>query len=244
MSRSRARVWEGVKALLVVGIWIPLFATVPMILGGSLWKRFGFESDLPLRHMTQAAPCGLVVVAIIVATGRSRLFKPVRPSRPWVFLLFAPLMAVNVVRGPFVDASAAFFVAAAADCLLIGFWEEFAFRGLVQERLRVLGPRLGLLTTAVLFGLIHANEGALPVLIAFGIGLAFSVARDDIGMWPLVLIHATIDFMSDIFVSEWEHQFRVGAALVAIYGLFALVVLMRRRPKSPEPLPAGGPEAN
>jgi membrane protease YdiL (CAAX protease family) len=128
-------------------------------------------------------------------------------------------------------------VAAAADCLLIGFWEEFAFRGLVQERLRVLGPRVGVFVTAVLFGLIHVSEGVPAVLIAAGIGLAFGVARDAIGLWPLVGIHATIDFMTSVFLKRWEHQFAVGASLVAVYSVVALVVLMRRR----EPEGGAGP---
>ena len=119
-----------------------------------------------------------------------------------------------------------------AGTTLTGFWEEFLFRGLVQERLRVLGPRLSLLLTALMFALIHVNKGPWPVLIAFGIGLAFCVARDRIGIWPLVFIHATIDFTSDVFVRRWEGFGLFGAAVVGAYGLVALFVLSRRSQKT------------
>ena len=59
---------------LVVGVWIPLFATVPMLLGGWLWRRHGFATDLPLRRFFRAVlnlplavpsyVSGFVVVAV------------------------------------------------------------------------------------------------------------------------------------------------------------------------------------
>ena len=64
-------------------------------------------------------------------------------------------------------------------------------------------------------------------LIAIAIGLAYSVARDRIGLWPLVLIHATIDFTKEIFERQWAHYGLVGQVLVGMYGLVALVVLLR-----------------
>lgn len=228
--RGRSRTWQGFLALLAVGIWIPLLATLPMILGGTLWSHLGFTTDLPLRHLTQALLASSFVLAFLLLTGRGGLLVPERARRPWVFLLFLPLMLVNAARGPLTEVTLPFLLAGAADNYLVGFWEEFLFRGAIQDRLAVLGARLSLLVTAVLFGLVHANEGVPSVLIATGIGLPFCVARAQLGLWPLVFIHGTIDMMVDLFEKRWPHQFAFGASVVAIYFIASLAVLSRRRP--------------
>jgi len=214
-------------ALLVVGIWIPALCTAPQILGGYVWKWFGLTTDLPLPHLVRVSLNTVAVLAFIVLSKRTHLLALERPRRPGVFLLFLPLMAVNITRGPFTDAGAVFLLVTFAGTMLTGFWEEFLFRGLVQERLAVCGPRLSLVLTAGMFALIHCNEGVLPVLIAFGIGLAFCVARRSVGIWPLVVIHGVIDFASDVFVKRWEWFFALGLAVVGAYLLVSVVVLLR-----------------
>jgi len=226
-SRSSPRGVGIFVALLVVGIWIPVLCTAPQILGGYLWKWFGSSTDLSWPHLVRVSLNTVAVLAFIVLTKRTRLLALKPPQRPAVFLLFIPLMAVNLTRGPFTDAGAVFLLVTLAGTMLTGFWEEFLFRGLVQERLAVCGPRLSLVLTAIMFALIHSNEGVMPVLIAFGIGLAFCVARRSIGMWPLVLIHGTIDFTSDVFVKRWESYWVVGLAVVGAYLLGSIVVLLR-----------------
>ncbi|MEE8106521.1 MAG: CPBP family intramembrane glutamic endopeptidase [Planctomycetota bacterium] len=223
---------RGFVALLMVGIWIPILCTAPQLLGGYLWRTHGFSTDLPLAHLVRVSLNTVFVLAFLVLTKRTKMLAPERPKRPSVFFLFVPLMVVNVAQGPFTDAGVAIVLVSLAGTTLTGFWEEFLFRGLVQERLRVLGPRLSLLLTALMFALIHINKGPWPVLIAFGIGLAFCVARDRIGIWPLVFIHATIDFTSDVFVRRWEGFGLFGAAVVGAYGLVALFVLSRRSQKT------------
>jgi membrane protease YdiL (CAAX protease family) len=229
-----SKAWPMFLALCVVGLWIPLLCTAPQILGGYLWKWYGFKTTLPLATIARVGLNSLAVLAFIVLTKRSRLLAFERPRRAWVFLLFLPLMGVNVLEGPLTQAGAIYLVVSLVANMLVGFWEEFLFRGLVQERLSILGPRISLLVTAFLFAMIHANEGVIPVLIAFSIGLAFCVARASLGLWPLVLIHGTIDFTSQIFLRRWDGFFAVGATLVGVYGVVALVVLLRRSPRPDE----------
>ena len=52
-------------------------------------------------------------------------------------------------------------------------------------RLAVIGCRMSILVTSLMFGLIHAYAGFFKVWVAFSIGLAFSLARDRVGMWAL-----------------------------------------------------------
>lgn len=229
VSGGSSRFVRAFVALTVCGIWIAALCTAPQILGGYLWRWFGVATDLPLPHLVRVTLNSVAVIAAIVLLKQTKLFALERPRRAGVFLLFLPIMAVNVTRGPFTDAGTAFVLVTFAGTMLTGFWEEFLFRGLVQDRLAVCGPRLSLLFTAILFSLIHSNEGVLPVLIAFGIGLAFCVARRSLGMWPLVFIHGTIDFASDVFVKRWEHYWAVGLAVVGAYLLGSMFVLLRTK---------------
>jgi membrane protease YdiL (CAAX protease family) len=68
--------------------------------------------------------------------------------------------------------------------------EELTFRGLgfslVAER---FGPQAAILVTGLAFGLVHGLVEALPILAAFGVGLA--VIRHRTGsVYPAILLHA------------------------------------------------------
>ena len=196
-------------AMLVAGIWIAVFCTAPQLLGGYVWKRFGFATELPLRHLLQVSLNSLAVLSLVVLSGRSARLVPKRPASPAVFLLFVPLMAVNLTRGPMLQAGAAFVLVTLASTLMTGFWEEFLFRGMIQDRLAVIGGRLSMVLTALMFGLIHSYAGILPVCIAFSIGLAFSLARDQIGQ-PLD------SFLQQFgLLSQDEHRFNHRVEVVS-----------------------------
>lgn len=85
------------------------------------------------------------------------------------------------------------FVLNAIVIVLIGpFAEELFFRGLGVRVLRFLGPAIAIAGTAVVFGLAHGILGALPPLIAFGLGLAWiRVASDSV--WPCFVAHAAFN---------------------------------------------------
>lgn len=67
--------------------------------------------------------------------------------------------------------------------------EELWFRGLAFSFLRSYGEWLAILTTGVSFGLIHGLWVGLPILIPFGIVLAYMRSRLD-SIYPCILIHS------------------------------------------------------
>ena len=77
--------------------------------------------------------------------------------------------------------------------LLSSFGEELLFRG-------VLHPRLGLLATALIFGLFHFpyRRALLPwTLFAVGIGLILGLLTDYSGsLWPAILLHFFINYFN------------------------------------------------
>lgn len=68
--------------------------------------------------------------------------------------------------------------------------EELFFRGLLLPLLvRRWGPLPGLLVSALLFAVLHADLGSLPALAIFAVGLTLACARTG-SLWVAVLMHA------------------------------------------------------
>jgi membrane protease YdiL (CAAX protease family) len=67
--------------------------------------------------------------------------------------------------------------------------EELTFRGLGYSLLVPLGRLTAILWVGVAFGLAHGLVEALPILIAFGAGLAWIRARTD-SVYPGMVVHA------------------------------------------------------
>ena len=218
---------HSLVALTIVGIWIAALCTAPHYLGRYLWDTFGYKTDLPLKQLAIVATNSLAVLAFILLTKRVALFRVRRPQKPAVLLLFLPLVLLNVARGPLVEFELAIYAIALLSNFLTAFWEEFLFRGLVQDRLSVMGQRWSIFFTALLFSLIHSYEGLIGIFITFSIGLALTLARDHVGIWPLVLIHFLIDFINDVFLRRWESFQTLAMVVIWTYFVIGLIVLAR-----------------
>jgi membrane protease YdiL (CAAX protease family) len=95
----------------------------------------------------------------------------------------------------------AFFVNGLVAATVVPFAEELFFRGLGVRALAFLGSGTAIVGTALVFGLGHGLFVALPVLIAFGVALAWVRLRSD-SVWPGIVAHGLFN----------------GLALVAVYA--------------------------
>ncbi len=66
--------------------------------------------------------------------------------------------------------------------------EEFALRGIALGALRKFGNGFAIITTAILFGLMHGNIEQIPFAFLLGLYLAFAVIKTGT-MWTAVTIH-------------------------------------------------------
>jgi membrane protease YdiL (CAAX protease family) len=90
------------------------------------------------------------------------------------------------------------------------FGEEMLARGFVLHRLaEVLGASrsawtLGILVQAVLFGLAHSWQGVTGVLhvTVLGAVLGFACYRAGGNLWPVVLAHGTLDFVTVLLIAR------------------------------------------
>jgi uncharacterized protein len=67
--------------------------------------------------------------------------------------------------------------------------EELMFRGVGYGLLEVYGRRTAILVVGVAFGLVHGLVEGLPIIMAFGLGLAFLRARSS-SIYPCMILHA------------------------------------------------------
>jgi len=82
--------------------------------------------------------------------------------------------------------------------VLVPIVEECTFRGLGFSLLRRYGEWTAILLTGLLFGLAHGLLNALPLLVAFGIGLAYLRSRVD-SVYPGMVVHGLFNAASLIF---------------------------------------------
>ena len=136
---------------------------------------------------------------------------------------------------------AALFLALAAS---VGFVEEIAFRGLILRAIAPLGLWRAALISSLLFGLAHSLNvlgGANPVYTllqvgyALALGFAFAALTLRTGaIWPLVIIHALIDFAGFLgsggvtTTSVRDADFIVTAVYILTFGGFGVLMM---RPK-------------
>jgi membrane protease YdiL (CAAX protease family) len=85
--------------------------------------------------------------------------------------------------------------------LSAGFVEELVFRGYLQRQFAALlrSPWLGVAAQAVLFGVTHGYQGALPVLRITVFGLIFGLAaRGRRSLVPGMVAHAAVDVIGGL----------------------------------------------
>jgi membrane protease YdiL (CAAX protease family) len=157
----------------------------------------------------------LVSVVLLLASGDRRLLA-LRPPASWRRALLQMLgvlilvYALSAVLSPFLHPgreqgltpngwepahAAAFFANAFVVCVLAPFTEELTFRGLGFTLLARVGRWFAVFGSALAFGLAHGLVQALPILVAFGIGLAYIRMRQN-SIIPGMLLHATFNALA------------------------------------------------
>ncbi len=153
----------------------------------------------------------------------------------WVLPLLLPVLLNLVVGLEFGGLLLTFELLLIA--LLIGFAEETIYRGLMLNALKARGHWTAAIVTSVLFGVSHSlnllsgKSGAeilIQVAYALAIGFGFAAVALRTGLiWPLILVHALINFTSFIGKTElsptWNAVAGVGVTFAFMsYGLFLM----------------------
>ena len=156
----------------------------------------------------------VLAIVLLIARGRNkREFFALRQPASWG--LAAAISAVVVVAivliaqalAPFADPEAeqgliptywdpgrvAQFAAFAFAVIVVGpVVEELMFRGAGFSLLEPFGRWAAVIGSGVAFGLVHGLLEGLPIITAFGLGLAYLRSRTQ-SLYPCVLLHATFN---------------------------------------------------
>ena len=205
----------GVGARL--GGWIFLVGTVAAL--GYASRIEGGRPDRDILYQWQTAAGNLVQYGVILglvlllARGRLRELLALRRPHSWGR---AALLALGVLIGIYALAIAldpllhpgreqgltppgwdsehapAFLANFVAIALVAPVVEELLFRGVGFSLLARYGQTAAILLVGLAFGLWHGLVYALPVLAAFGAGLALVRSRTD-SVYPCIALHATFN---------------------------------------------------
>ncbi len=155
----------------------------------------------------------VLALALAIARGMPGLLALRRPNS-WrgaaggAFAVLVGVYVLSAILGPILhpgreqgltpdhwDSSRAapFFANAVVVCVVAPFVEEITFRGIGFGLLATrFGGEPAIVASAVLFGLAHGLVEALPLLVAFGIGLAWLRERQGSTI-PGMILHATFN---------------------------------------------------
>ena len=177
--------------------------------------RFSGETtpdDVLYQYSTAASALVLfaVMIGVVFALARPDLeLLALRRPRSWgraagqMFGVLIMVYVIGLALSPFLDPgeeqgltpdrwdssrAAPFFVNAFVVVVVAPFVEELTFRGLGYSLLAQLGAAIAIAGTAIGFALGHGLLEGLPVLFAFGAGLAYIRFRQD-SVIPGMLLH-------------------------------------------------------
>ena len=163
------------------------------------------------------------VLLWIVRGGPAPTLLGLRRPRSWrtagglMLIVFVATLALGAALDPFLhageeqglvpdewrpDDAAPFAANLALTAVGVPIVEELTFRGAGYSLLSRYGRGVAIVGTAVIFGLAHGLVLALPVLVAFGLGLAWLRSRSG-SVYPGMLLHGS---------------FNAVAVLVSVFG--------------------------
>jgi CAAX protease family protein len=209
-SNGRLAAWLGLVLLLAAVNYLGRYATDTETDRDLLYQWSTFAGALVQFGVM------LAIVLLIARGGPARELLALRRPPSWraalgiAFAVFAGTFLLAAVLSPWLDAGdeqallpegwdgsrAAPFVANAF--VIAGFTpivEELWFRGLGYSLFRRFGPWAAVAAVGILFGPVHGLLLGLPILIAFGLGLAYLRYRTN-SVLPCIALHAAFNALS------------------------------------------------
>lgn len=118
---------------------------------------------------------------------------------------------------------AAIFLFIINTTVIPAFFEEMAFRGVVMQTLRRFGDGFALITSSLLFAIIHANFSQTPNAIIMGLVMGYFTMLTG-SLWPAIAIHFTNN-LSVILMLFATQAMSPPAALIVQYVLYMVYII-------------------
>lgn len=200
--------------------------TIPFILYAS-YIRIPFESAVPLRRVST----GLVFAAVMLSLSVSVVGFYCSRAAYHLFSAFGVYFYEPVLVLPNGFLSSAFYILNLT--VVPAIFEEIAFRGVLMQSLRRFGDTFALLSSAVLFALVHVSPLSMPNAFLMGLIIGYFVLFTG-SLHTGMIIHLVHNLFL-LFISQLAYLDHFTANIVfmaiqAVYillGITAILLLMR-----------------
>ena len=114
--------------------------------------------------------------------------------------------------------------------------EELMFRGIMLNKIRIYGDKVAIITTAILFGLFHANFSQFFYAVALGLVFAYVTLKTGTIKYSIIL-HIAVNMVGSVImpaiVGDGSNIQLVGLAgiILIIVSIIGVVLLLKNRKK-------------
>lgn len=114
--------------------------------------------------------------------------------------------------------------------------EELMFRGIMLNKIRIYGDKVAIITTAILFGLFHANFSQFFYAVALGLVFAYVTLKTRTIKYSIIL-HIAVNMVGSVImpaiVGDGSNIQLVGLAgiILIIVSIIGVVLLLKNRKK-------------
>jgi membrane protease YdiL (CAAX protease family) len=174
------------------GLAVSSLVIYGILVGLTIWTATAYGNPFQALGLTVFSIkwAGVAVGLILLVLGLSFLLEPLLHAGEEQG--YAP----DVWRP---ERARAFFVNGVVAATMVPFAEELFFRGLGVRALAFFGSTAAIVGTALAFGLGHGILVALPVLVSFGVALAWVRLRSD-SVWPGIVAHGLFNALAVVAV--------------------------------------------
>lgn len=142
-----------------------------------------------------------------------------------------------------------FIIALAAEAIIPGMVEEFAFRGVVLQSLRKYGDWFAIIVSSFLFAVLHGNMTQAPFAFLLAVVIARLVIRTG-SIWTGIAIHVLNNSYAVIMNSVFDNASNETVATVSVsitllamtYGIMGSLWMTGYHKKLLEPMKSYGGE--
>ena len=213
------------KSLLALDIIITFLAIgLPFFLMHLLLKKKKISKELPLGKIKDKKVATYLVMmflpAMVVGALTINLISSVFQSMIGIEFT-AP---VNEIKMDGIGETIVGFVAVA---VVPAFVEELAIRGALMQPLRKFGDKFAIITSAMVFAIMHGNLVQIPYTILGGLLLGYLAVVTE-SLWPSIILHFLNNFYSVIVMcvsDNFSDRASTIAALVMIvlFGIIGVI---------------------